>query len=152
MTLSWVGFRELAFSKTPENLIRLAHQVFSPMPFLGVGSRVLAPCTPGKNTGVGCHGLLQGIYPTRGWTCISYVSCVGRWLLYRWHHLGSLYISINALIFYHLVLHYDLIQQHYLFIFGPNCSSFPGSYCCYFFITLYGIDLSFLFVPWTIVA
>ena len=22
---------------------------------------------PGKNTGVGCHALLQGIFPTRGW-------------------------------------------------------------------------------------
>ena len=43
MTFSWVGSRELAFSKTPENLIRLAHQVFSPMAFLGVGSHVLAP-------------------------------------------------------------------------------------------------------------
>ena len=38
-----VGFRELTFSKTPENLIRLVHQVFSPVAFLGVGSRVLAP-------------------------------------------------------------------------------------------------------------
>ena len=45
MTLSWVGSRELAFSKTPENLIRLARQVFSPMAFLGVGSRLLAPGT-----------------------------------------------------------------------------------------------------------
>ena len=23
--------------------------------------------SPGKNTGVGCHGLLQGIFPTQGW-------------------------------------------------------------------------------------
>ena len=43
MTLSWVGSRELAFLKTPENLICLAHQVFSPMAFLGIGSHVLAP-------------------------------------------------------------------------------------------------------------
>ena len=38
-----VGFRELTFSETPENLIRLAHQVFSPVACLGVGSHVLAP-------------------------------------------------------------------------------------------------------------
>ena len=37
MTLSWVGSRELAFSKTPENLIRLARQVFSLTALLGVG-------------------------------------------------------------------------------------------------------------------
>ena len=42
-TLLGVGFRELTFFETPENLIHLAHQVFSPMAFLGVGSHVLAP-------------------------------------------------------------------------------------------------------------
>ena len=30
--------------------------------------RLLCPWnTPGKNTGVGCHSLLQGIFPTQGW-------------------------------------------------------------------------------------
>ena len=48
MTLSWVGSRELAFLKTPENLICLAHQVFSPMAFLGVGACVLAPGIKGE--------------------------------------------------------------------------------------------------------
>ena len=55
--VSWADFFE-----TPENLIRLARQVFSLMALLGVGSHVLAPGTwdsPGKNTGVGCHFLLQ---------------------------------------------------------------------------------------------
>ena len=23
--------------------------------------------SPGKNTGVGCHALIQGIFPTQGW-------------------------------------------------------------------------------------
>ena len=32
-----------------------------------VASRLLCPCSsPGKNTGVGCHALLQGIFPTQG--------------------------------------------------------------------------------------
>ena len=34
------------------------------------GQRSLVGCSPwdspGKNTGVGCHGLLQGIFPTQG--------------------------------------------------------------------------------------
>ena len=31
-------------------------------------ARLLCPCdSPGKNTGVGCHSLLQGIFPTQGW-------------------------------------------------------------------------------------
>ena len=32
-------------------------------------TRLLCPWdSPGKNTGVGCHALLQGIFPTQGWT------------------------------------------------------------------------------------
>ena len=39
---------------------------------------------PGKNTGVGCHFLLQGIFPSQGSNSISCVSCIGRWMLL--HH------------------------------------------------------------------
>ena len=40
--------------------------------------RLLCPWNfPGKNTGVGCHFL------PRDWTCISCVSCFGRWILYH---------------------------------------------------------------------
>ena len=35
---------------------------------------------PGKNTGVGCHFLLQGICLIH----VSSVSCVGRWILYHY--------------------------------------------------------------------
>ena len=45
--------------------------------------------SPSKNIGVGCHALLQGIFPTQGSTCISYVSCIGRRVLYHQHQLGS---------------------------------------------------------------
>ena len=42
--------------------------------------RLLCPWEfPGKSTGVGCHLLLQGIFPTRDWTPVS---CTGRWILY----------------------------------------------------------------------
>ena len=37
--------------------------------------------SPGKNTGVGCHSLLQGSSRLRDWT---QVSCIGRWILYHW--------------------------------------------------------------------
>ena len=36
-----------------------------------------------KNTGVDCHALLQGPSPPRDQTCVSYVSCIGRWVLYH---------------------------------------------------------------------
>ena len=43
--------------------------------------------SPGKNTGVGCHSLLQGIFPTQGLNpCFPH--CRG--ILYLQHRLGSL--------------------------------------------------------------
>ena len=37
----------------------------------------------------GCHALLQGRFPTQGVNHFSRVSCIGRRVLYHWHHLGS---------------------------------------------------------------
>ena len=62
---------------------------------LSVGSHTLWPCGlwlarllspwdfPGKNTGGGCHFLLQGIFPTQDLTWVSCVSCIGRQILYH---------------------------------------------------------------------
>ena len=41
---------------------------------------------PGKNTGVGCHFLLQGIFLTQGWNLSLLHWQVGSLLL---HHLGN---------------------------------------------------------------
>ena len=44
-------------------------------------ARPLWPCdSPGKNTGAGCHFLLQGLFPTQG---SNLISSTGRWVL---HH------------------------------------------------------------------
>ena len=46
-----------------------------------VAIRLLCPLDlPGKNTGVGCHFLLQRIFPTQ----VSFVSCIGGRILYPW--------------------------------------------------------------------
>ena len=45
--------------------------------------------SPDKNTGVGCSFLLQRIFPTQESRSVSYVSCIGRWVLYHCHPLGS---------------------------------------------------------------
>ena len=38
-------------------------------------SKLLCPWDfPGKNTGVGCHFLLQGIFPTHDWTWVSHIT------------------------------------------------------------------------------
>ena len=43
-----------------------------------VAARLLCPwSSPGKNTGVGCHFLLQGIFLTRDWTWVSRLVCRG---------------------------------------------------------------------------
>ena len=42
--------------------------------------------SPGKNTGVGCHALLQGIFPTQGSNPVLQ-HC--RWILYHLNHQGS---------------------------------------------------------------
>ena len=36
-----------------------------------------------KNTGVGCHFLLQGVFPTQE-SNVSWLSCIGRCILYHW--------------------------------------------------------------------
>ena len=41
---------------------------------------------PSKNTGVCCH--YRGSSQLRDRTQVSWVSCIGRRILYRWHHLG----------------------------------------------------------------
>ena len=49
--------------------------------------RLLCPWDPpGKDTGVGCHLLLQGIFPTQG-SNPDHLHC--RWILYRPSHQGS---------------------------------------------------------------
>ena len=45
--------------------------------------------SPGKNTGVGCHALLQGIFPTQG---LNIGLSHWRWILYHLSHQGSPWI------------------------------------------------------------
>ena len=52
-------------------------------------ARLSCPQTfPGKNTGVACHFLLQGIFSSQR-SCISWVSCIGRQILHHERHLGK---------------------------------------------------------------
>ena len=45
--------------------------------------------SPGKNTGVGCHAFLQGIFPTQG---LNIGLSHWRWILYHLSHQGSPWI------------------------------------------------------------
>ena len=44
---------------------------------------LLGPSVHGKNIGVGCHFLLQGIFPTQGSNSCLLVSCIDRWIIYH---------------------------------------------------------------------
>ena len=64
----------------------LSHLVlFNPLrPFGLQPARLLCPWdSPGKDAGVGCQGLLQGIFPTQGSNPRLYVSCTDRQVLYH---------------------------------------------------------------------
>ena len=64
----------------------LSHSVMSdPMVCSPPGSSVHGD-SPDKNTGVGCHVLLQGIFPTQGLNS-DLLHC--RWILYHLSHQGS---------------------------------------------------------------
>ena len=59
--------------------------------------------SPGKNTGVGCHAFLQGIFPTqRSNTGLPHC----RWILYHLSHKGSppgsIYVYILCITSYHI--------------------------------------------------
>ena len=59
-------------------------------------TRLLCPWDfPGKNTGVGCHALLQGIFPTQG-SNLGLLDC--RQTLYCLSHQGSLCFSLSSIL------------------------------------------------------
>ena len=61
-------------------------------------ARLLCPWdSPGKNTGVSCHALLQGIFPTQGSNPHVDGSCIGWQVLYHQRYLGSPNIPVNDL-------------------------------------------------------
>ena len=70
-------------------LLQSCLTLFNPIDCSPPGSSVHGD-SPGKNTGVGCHVLLQRIFPTQGLNMRLYVSCSGTQVLYKGHHLGSL--------------------------------------------------------------
>ena len=70
-------------------------------------ARLLCPCDSlGKNTGVGCHALLQGIFLTQGLNP-GLLYC--RQILYHLSHLGSPLIHISIL--FQILFPYQLLQN-----------------------------------------
>ena len=79
-----------------------------------VPTRFLHPWDfPGKNTRVGCHLVLQGTFPTQGW---SHVSCIGRWILYHW----ATWESQNN------IFQFSSVAQLCMILCDPMDCSMPG--------------------------
>ena len=77
------------FCKAPYNCAVLSCSVVSDSlrPYGLQSARLLCPWdSPGKKTGVGCHALFQGIFPTQG-SNPGLLHC--RWILYCLNHQGS---------------------------------------------------------------
>ena len=83
-------------------------------------ARFLCPCdSPGKNTGMGCHSLLQGIFLTRG-TNPGLSHC--RRILYSLSHQGSPYFRTLCLLFPLSRMHVSLFPMlNPLFLPDPEC-------------------------------
>ena len=56
--------------------------------------------SPSKNTGVGCHAPLQGIFPTQGSNLSLLRPLHSRWILYHYHHQGSPLIGLEISVYW----------------------------------------------------
>ena len=99
----------------------------------------------GKNTGLGCHALLQGIFLPQGLNPQTYVFCIGRQVLYHQHHLGSpiiiniiiLCVCVSCSVEFNPVIPWTVSHQTLIYIHGilqarrlkwvaiPFCRGFP---------------------------
>ena len=79
---------------------------------------------PGKNTGVGCHFLLQRILLTRDQTLVS---CIGRWFLYHWavKNLSSYLIQNPFNINGKTDLQRSFSPGHLIYVITENLVSYP---------------------------
>ena len=80
-THTYAVFFRISFCLVTQSCLTLCE----PMDCSPPGSSVHGD-SPGKNTGVGCHALLQGIFPTQG-SNPGLPHC--RWSLYCLSHQGS---------------------------------------------------------------
>ena len=105
-------------------MLQLCPTLCDPMDCSPPGSSVHGD-SPGKNAGVVCHAILQGIFPTQGSNpCL--LRC--RWVLYL-SHGGGLYQRISSVQFSRSVVSNSL-QPHGLQHARPPCPSlrvYPNS-------------------------
>ena len=96
--------------------------------------RLLCPWdSPGKNTGVGCHVLLQGIFPPKDQTRISFVSCIGKQVLH-WATCFPISTDLNIWVISTDSFHWSFffllsVDQVFLFLPTSNNLALYPRYC-----------------------
>ena len=80
---------------------------------------------PGKNTGVGCHGLFQGILPTQG-SNPGLQHC--RWILYHLSHQERELLYVCVCVCIHICV-YTYIYTHTIYI-SPNDTVVSSEFIC----------------------
>ena len=87
--------------------------LYNPMDWSLPGSSVHGN-SPGNNTGVGCHAVLLGIFPTQGLNP-DLLHC--RWILYQLNHQGSL-INVDCS---QLMSLFDCYQLQLVYLTVEHC-------------------------------
>ena len=98
---------------------------------------VVSWSSPGRNTGMGCHSLLQGIFPTQESTG-GLLHC--RHILYQLSYKGSPILTPKALNSYHVTQKFYLISNTWIISltrerdstwpFPPGCPTSPAWSSC----------------------
>ena len=96
-----------------------------------VPTRLLCPWnSPSKNTGVGCHALLQGIVPTQGSNPHFLHLLLCKWILYLLSYLGNPYLSVimtsSHLPTLHIYLTPKILSPQYVSITSHDFIFFPS--------------------------
>ena len=59
----------------------------------------------------------RGSSLARDRTCISYVSCIGRWVLYHWYHLGSPWVHLHLCKWHNSILFNGWVIFRYIYVY-----------------------------------
>ena len=103
---------------------------------------------PGKNTGMGCHLLLQGIFPTQGWNPFSVAPALSCRVLYHWATWETQLLNITPYFFvrirhvYYLNRLYKLLSCFQDMIMLFYSSSSPLGTCLTVFIKYFLVEKS----------
>ena len=89
----------------------------------------------GKNTGVGCHGFLQGIFPTQGSNpCLMSLALAGRFFTASATWEGHMYLRVYQIECFNNILSFTSFHSFSIFLFFlSSLSTFPSTFLFHFY-------------------